>query len=138
MRRVIAFGAFDPLREGHRYFLQQAKELGDHLTVVVAHESAIRAYKGRESRQSEEERMAAIKEIDLVDEVLLGRKSADKYHILGEVDFDVVAMGYNQEPTIDEVREELEKKGKYNIPIMRCKPLISDIRPGDKPAIKDE
>ena len=34
MKRVLAFGAFDPLQKEHMDFLRQAKELGDHLYVV--------------------------------------------------------------------------------------------------------
>src|SRR5687768_10413206 len=104
MTRVIAFGVFDPLHEGHKDFLRQAKELGDHLIVVVAHDSAIRAYKQREPQQTEEERLAAVKTLPFVDEVMLGRKTADRYHLLGEVEFDVVALGYNQKPSDEEVR----------------------------------
>jgi cytidyltransferase-like protein len=122
MTRVLAFGAFDPLHEGHKDFLRQAKELGDHLTVVVAHDSAIRAYKQREPQQTEEERLAAVKIVPGVDEAMLGRKTADRYHLLGEVEFDVLALGYNQEPSDEEVREHLNEKGKYQVKIIRLKP----------------
>lgn len=122
MTRVLAFGAFDPLEEGHKDFLRQASELGDHLTVVVAHDSAIRANKQREPRQGEAERMAAVQVIPYVDEVLLGRKTADRYHLLGEIEFDILALGYNQKPSDEEVREELNQKGKYYVKIVRLKP----------------
>lgn len=126
MTRVIAFGAFDPLHEGHKNFLEQAKALGDHLTVVVAHDSAIRAHKQREPRSSEEERLAAIRELPFVDEAMLGRKTADPYHLLGEVEFDIVALGYNQEPSDEEVREKLDEKGKQYVKIVRLKPYRPD------------
>lgn len=129
MTRVLAFGAFDPLEEGHKDFLRQASDLGDHLTVVVAHDSAIRAYKQREPKMSEEERLAAVKAVAVVDEVMLGRKSADRYHVLGEVDFDVLALGYNQKPADEEVQEALNQKGKHQVKIVRLKPFQPDQYP---------
>jgi cytidyltransferase-like protein len=129
MTRVLAFGAFDPVHEGHKDFLRQAKGLGDHLTVVVAHDSAIRVYKQREPHQTEEERLAAVKVVPGVDEVMLGRKSADRYHLLGEVEFDVLALGYNQEPSDEEVREHLNSKGKYQVKIVRLQPYQPDRYP---------
>ncbi len=131
MKKVLVFGAFDPLHEGHRDFLRQAKELGDHLTVVVAHDSAIRAYKQREPHQSEEERLTAVKAVPDVDEVMLGRKSADRYHLLGEVEFDVIAMGYNQKPTDEEVKKALEEKGKYQVEIVRLQPYKPEEYPSE-------
>lgn len=129
MTRVIAFGAFDPLHEGHRDFLRQAKELGDHLTVVVAHDSGIRIHKHREPHASEEVRVAAVKAVPGVDEVILGRKTIDRYHILGEVEFDILAMGYNQEPSEEEVQANLQEKGKYQVNIVRLKPFQPELYP---------
>ena len=124
MTRVIAFGVFDPLHEGHKNFLRQARALGDHLTVVVAHDSAVRAYKRREPRLSEAERLAVVKGlVGVVDVAILGRETADRYHILGEIDFDIVALGYNQKPTDEEVRAHLDEKGKYQVKVVRLKPF---------------
>jgi len=123
MTRVIAFGAFDPLHEGHIDFLRQAKALGDHLTVVVAHDSAIVAHKHRDAKQSEEERMNAIRVLPFVDEVILGRKTAHKYHIFDEVQFDIIAMGYNQLPSDEEVLDALHERGKYDVKVVRLNPF---------------
>ena len=38
MTRVMAVGVFDLLHAGHLHYMEQAKSLGDHLTVVVAHD----------------------------------------------------------------------------------------------------
>ena len=43
--RVMAVGVFDLLHAGHLHYLEQAKALGDHLTVVVAHDDTVRARK---------------------------------------------------------------------------------------------
>ena len=45
MRKVMAVGVFDLLHAGHLHYLEQAKALGDHLTVVVAHDDTVRKRK---------------------------------------------------------------------------------------------
>ncbi len=45
MSRVMAVGVFDLLHAGHLHYLEQAKALGDHLTVVVAHDETVRKRK---------------------------------------------------------------------------------------------
>lgn len=121
MKRVIAFGSFDPLHEGHRDFFRQAKALGDHLTVVVAHDEALRAHKRREVFQSAEERLAAVAEVPEVDRALIGNKQANKYTLLSELDFDIVVLGYDQAPHDNVVRQELDKRGKQHVRIVRLK-----------------
>jgi FAD synthetase len=119
MTKVLAFGSFDPLHEGHKQFLKQAKALGDYLTVVVAHDSAIWANKGYEPHQSEEERLKAVAEVPAVDEVLIGNKSVHKYELLDELEFDIIALGYDQQPTDEVVRTELNNRGKFSVKIVR-------------------
>ena len=45
MTRVMAVGVFDLLHAGHLYYLEEAKALGDHLTVVIAHDDTVRKRK---------------------------------------------------------------------------------------------
>lgn len=121
MKKVLAFGAFDPLHQGHEYFLNEAKKLGDHLTVVVARDSSIRATKAYEPYQSEEERLMAVMNLSAVDEAVLGNKTAHHYEILSELEFDVVALGYDQTPSDDVVRRELNNRGKHKVAVVRLK-----------------
>jgi len=45
--RVVTGGVFDILHVGHIHFLKQAKELGDELIVIVAHDKTVEERKGR-------------------------------------------------------------------------------------------
>ena len=45
MKRVMAVGVFDLLHAGHLHYMEQAKSLGQHLTVVVAHDDTVRMRK---------------------------------------------------------------------------------------------
>jgi len=121
--RVLAFGSFDPLHKGHIDFLRQAKALGDYLTVVVAHDSAIYANKGYKPHQSEEERMKAVASVTYVDDVQLGNKTADPYQLLGELEFDIIAVGYDQAPSDEDIRQELDQRGKRTVKIVRLQPF---------------
>lgn len=102
--------------------MRQAKALGDHLLVVVARDSSIRADKGYEPHQSEEVRLAAVATVDGVDEVIFGQKTAHKYELLRELEFDVLALGYDQAPS-EEVRRQLALLGKQVVQVVRLKPF---------------
>lgn len=122
MKRVVVFGSFDPLHRGHVNFFEQAKALGAHLTVVVAHDSALRTHKGRDPYQGAPERLQAVARVPVVDTVMIGNTQANTYQLLSELDFDVIALGYDQEPADSVVREELDKIGKRKVEIVRLKP----------------
>lgn len=124
---VVAFGAFDPVHPGHEFWLEQARSLGDRLVVVVARDGSIRARKGREPFQGEEERLKVVALLPMVDEALLGNKTANQYTLLSELDFDVVALGYDQEPSNEAVRSELNVRGKSQVKIVRLPALRPDL-----------
>ena len=50
MRRVMVFGSFDPLHDGHRSLFRQARKHGDELVVVVARDVNIARLKGHAAR----------------------------------------------------------------------------------------
>ena len=120
---MIAFGTFDPLHAGHRDFFRQAKDLADYLIVVVARDSSVRVNKERESWQDEETRVGCIEGLDEADEVLLGKEWPlnDKYSLLSELEFDVLVLGYDQKPSNEAVVEELKKRGKSGVEVVRLK-----------------
>jgi len=121
-RRVLVFGAFDPLHEGHRHFLKQAAALGEHLLVVVARDDTIRAAKSRQPYWSEAERLAQVGRVPEVDEVKLGDREPAKYCLLKELDFEVLALGYDQQPSDKEAQRVLGEVGKKQVAIVRLKP----------------
>lgn len=127
MKQVIVFGSFDPLHEGHRDFFRQAKALGNHLTVVVAHDEALRAHKRREVFQPAADRLAAVAAEKEVDVALIGNAQANRYTLLSELDFDIVALGYDQAPPDEVVRAELDQRGKHHVQIVRLKPHKPDV-----------
>jgi cytidyltransferase-like protein len=140
-KRVIAFGTFDPMHEGHRDFFRQAKILGEHLLVIVGRDSAIRENKGREPFYDEKARLRCVKEESDVDEALLGEEwpLVDKYGLLSKLKFDVLVLGYDQKPSDGEVLKELKKRGKSNsVEVVRLKAYKSEMYKSGKMRKKNE
>ena len=96
MVKVLVFGSFDLLHEGHKHFFNEAKKLGNTLYVVVAKDSSIKSFKGHESNFNEDERVEHIKKLGIVDDVRLGYEG-DKWKIIEEIKPDIIALGYDQD-----------------------------------------
>ena len=67
---VIVSGYFNPLHKGHIESLQQAKELGNYLIVIVNNDYQ-RELKGSQEFQKEDERLLIVSNLKMVDEVIL-------------------------------------------------------------------
>ncbi|MEX1112134.1 MAG: adenylyltransferase/cytidyltransferase family protein [Candidatus Andersenbacteria bacterium] len=120
--RVLTFGSFDPLHVGHTWLFSQAKKHGDHLTVVVARDSAIRTIKQHEPYQGEPARLAAVQADPFVDEAVLGDAQQDSYTLLQQLPFDVLVVGYDQRPSDPEIKSLLSKVGKSSVRLVRLPP----------------
>src|SRR3989344_5329006 len=96
MTRIMVFGTFDMLHEGHLNFFNQARSLAKdpHLVVSVARDSAAIRIKGMRPKKTERERLTLVEACDLVDEVTLGDEKGYMEHIL-EVRPDIIALGYD-------------------------------------------
>ena len=105
----MATGTFDLLHMGHIYFLKEAKELGDKLVVVVATDSTVRKMK-HEPVTPQEMRLGLIKELEIVDEALLGHED-DMFEIVKEIKPDIIALGYDQVHDEEKIKNELKKRG---------------------------
>ena len=94
-KTVLAFGSFDLLHAGHENFLSQAREHGDHLTVILARDKTIRSVKGRPPVNSERRRLKNLRQTGWADEVQLGNHN-DKHKIILKLRPQVIALGYDQ------------------------------------------
>lgn len=104
-RKVMVFGVFDGLHEGHRAFLRLAKAQGDYLIAVVAQDHIVEHLKGRRPRLNLAERFRHLKNVDHVDAVVVGDSQLRKWDVLDIHRPQVIALGYDQEV----LREELER-----------------------------
>ena len=102
--RVMAVGVFDLLHAGHLHYLEQAKSLGNHLTVVVAHDDTVRIRK-HEPVTNHDLRRRMVEGLKPVDVAIVGNSpDVSIYDILPKVNPDVIALGYDQEHAEDSIR----------------------------------
>lgn len=72
MTRVFVSGSLDNLHPGHIELFEFAKSLGDHLTVSIASDATLRAYK-REPLFGEHDRWRMVSAIRFVDAAFVAR-----------------------------------------------------------------
>lgn len=127
MKRVMAVGVFDLLHAGHLHYMEQAKSLGDHLTVVVAHDDTVRMRK-HEPVTGQELRRRMVNGLKPVDEALIGNPpEVPIFDILPIVKPDVIALGYDQEHAEDRIRSQLDELGYHHIEVTRVEGLSDDL-----------
>lgn len=93
--RVLVFGTFDRLHDGHRSFLTQARQYGKELVVCIARDVNVRRLKGRSPVQSERTRQRHVRAVPGVDRTVLGERT-HHYRVLERVRPDVICLGYDQ------------------------------------------
>ena len=125
MKKIIVFGSFDPVHEGHRNFLNHAKELGDFLTVVVARDNNIEEQKNHKPMFDEQARLKAVRDLGIANKTVLGGETGE-YEVLDSEKPDIIALGYDQkipQPLINKVK-------KYKV--ITLKPFKPDIYKSSK------
>jgi cytidyltransferase-like protein len=121
MKKVMVFGTFDLLHEGHIHFLKSAKKNGDYLMVIVARDKTVRALKGNDPVQNEKERLRNISKLDVVDKAVIGNEEPHKFGVIKALKPDIICLGYDQRS----YTQGLDKKLKgmdLKIKIVRLKP----------------
>jgi len=124
MIKVLAFGTFDMFHPGHKFYLTEAKKLGDKLEVVIARDSTVRKVKGRNVVNNEDKRLKVIESLDIVDNAYLGSKK-DVYNILGKIKPDIICLGYDQTSFTGNLKEKLKEK-KLKTKVVRIKSFKPD------------
>ncbi len=127
MKRVMAVGVFDLLHAGHLHYLEQAKSLGEHLTVVIAHDDTVRIRK-HEPVTNHELRRRMVEGLKPVNEAIIGNPpEVPIFDILPKVEPDIIALGYDQEHAEDSIRNKLIQLGYNSIQVVRVDGLSEDL-----------
>ncbi len=122
MKRVMVFGTFDLLHEGHINFLKQAKQYGDYLIVVVARDVNVQRFKGIKPQQNELKRLESVKKVAIIDKAVSGSEE-NIYQVLDVYKPHIICLGYDQ--NAQRLEEELKKR-KINISIHRLEPFAPE------------
>jgi FAD synthetase len=127
MKRIMAVGVFDLLHAGHLHYLEQAKALGQHLTVVIAHDDTVRVRK-HEPVTNHDLRRRMVEGLKPVDTAIIGNPpEVPLFDILPVVKPDIIALGYDQEHAEESINKKLQQLGYQDIQVVRVEGLSEDL-----------
>lgn len=122
--RVMTTGVFDLIHLGHIHMLEAARKLGDELVVVIARDETVRRMK-HDPINNEEVRRQIVSSLRPVTKAVLGHHG-DIYRIVEELQPDIVALGYDQKFTDDEVRSKCLDHG-VDVQVVRLPQFDHDL-----------
>ncbi len=108
MIRVVATGTFDILHPGHLYYLEESRNLGDELVVIVARDTNVK-HKPRPILP-EDQRLRVVRALRPVDQARLGDLH-DMFRPIEELRPDIITLGFNQHFDEEHLRQRLRERG---------------------------
>ena len=105
MIKVITYGTYDLLHQGHINLLRRAKELGDYLIVGVTSDSFDRGRGKLNVRDNVLERVEAVKATGYADEVIIEDYVGQKIDDIQKYNVDIFAIGSDWEGKFDYLNE---------------------------------
>ncbi|CAB50222.1 adenylyltransferase/cytidyltransferase family protein [Pyrococcus abyssi] len=133
--RVVVGGVFDILHVGHIHFLKMAKELGDELIVIVAHDETVKKRKGRPPINPAEDRAEVLRAIRYVDDVVIGEPGEISLELIKKLKPDVIALGPDQDFDCRTLKEKLRSIG-LKVEVIRLPYLYKEDRAKTSKIIK--
>lgn len=108
MKKVITYGTYDLLHQGHINLLKRAKALGDWLIVGITNDSFDRERGKLNVRNNVLERVEAVKATGLADQIIIEDYVGQKIDDIQRYDVDTFAIGSDWEGKFDYLREFCE------------------------------
>lgn len=105
MVKVITYGTYDLLHQGHINLLRRAKELGDYLIVGVTNDNFDRDRGKLNVRNNVLERVEAVKATGLADQIIIEDYVGQKIDDVQKYDVDIFAIGSDWEGKFDYLNE---------------------------------
>lgn len=105
MIKIITYGTYDLLHQGHINLLRRAKELGDYLIVGVTSDSFDRGRGKLNVRNNVLERVEAVKATGYADEVIIEDYVGQKIDDIQKYNIDIFAIGSDWEGKFDYLNE---------------------------------
>lgn len=105
MTKVITYGTYDLLHQGHINLLRRAKELGDYLIVGVTSDSFDRGRGKLNVCNNVLKRVEAVKATGYADEVIIEDYLGQKIDDIQKYDVDIFAIGSDWEGKFDYLNE---------------------------------
>ncbi len=105
MKKVITYGTYDLLHQGHLNLLRRAKALGDYLIVGVTSDSFDRGRGKLNVRNNVLERVDAVRATGYADEVIIEDYVGQKIDDIQKYDVDIFAIGSDWNGKFDYLNE---------------------------------
>lgn len=105
MKKVITYGTYDLLHQGHINLLRRAKALGDYLIVGVTNDNFDRERGKLNVRNNVLERIEAVKATGLADEIIIEDYVGQKIDDIQKYEVDIFAIGSDWEGKFDYLNE---------------------------------
>lgn len=117
--KVLTFGTFDYAHPGHKYYLGEAKKLGNELVTIIARDKTIKRLRKNLPDHNENQRKKGIEDFKISNhKVLLGHPD-NPYFFLPEIKPDIIALGYDQTHFTEKLSEKLKEIGLSKTKIIR-------------------
>lgn len=108
MKKIITYGTYDLLHQGHINLLRRAKALGDYLIVGVTNDSFDRERGKLNVRNNVLERVEAVKATGFADQIIIEDYVGQKIDDIQKYDVDIFAIGSDWEGKFDYLKEFCE------------------------------
>jgi len=108
MKKVITYGTYDLLHQGHINLLKRAKALGDYLIVGVTNDNFDKDRGKLNVRNNVLERVDAVKATGLADQIIIEDYVGQKIDDIQKYDVDIFAIGSDWEGKFDYLNEFCE------------------------------
>jgi len=105
LKKVITYGTFDMLHQGHLNILKRAKALGDYLIVGVTSDDFDSRRGKINVQQSMMERVEGVKETGLADQIIIEEYEGQKIDDINRFGVDVFAIGSDWQGKFDYLSE---------------------------------
>ncbi|MBI3120460.1 MAG: adenylyltransferase/cytidyltransferase family protein [Candidatus Kerfeldbacteria bacterium] len=106
---VVCAGTFDHYHPGHTSFLRQARNLGTHLTVIIARDATVQRLK-HYIPNPERLRAQRVRQRRWVTRVVLGSLT-NPFDRVASLKPDIIALGYDQHYFVERLRKEMKRRG---------------------------
>jgi len=126
-KKVVIFGVFDGIHEGHSSFIKEAKKQGNQLVAIVARDKIVKILKGKLPILTEVERINELLKIEDIDLVLLGDPELETYNTLREVNPEIIYLGYDQENLLNNIKKVMKNGSLPKMEIIIGQPHQPDI-----------